>query len=126
MDPKQLNGVSLSFIGDAVYSVYIREHLLNKGLNSGKKLQEASKCYVSASGQSKAFDHLFKNGILNAEELEVYKKGRNAVNHIPKNGKLNTYLKASGLEALIGYLYLNDKMRLDEIMQAILKEVSYE
>ena len=109
------------------FIVSISENIfLNKGLNSGKKLQEASKCYVSASGQSRAFDHLFKKDILNIEEIEVYKKGRNRCQSYSKNGKLNTYLKASGLEALIGYLYLSDKIRLDEIMQIILKEVSYE
>jgi ribonuclease-3 family protein len=55
---------------------------------------------------------LKEEGFFKEEELEAYKRGRNHISHIPKNGDLSTYECASGLEAICGYLYLTDKERL--------------
>ena len=55
----------------------------------------------------------------NEDELEAYKRGRNHISHIPKNGDLLTYECASGLEAICGYLYLTDKDRLEEFFDKV-------
>ena len=60
-----------------------------------------------------------KDNFFNEEELEVFKRGRNAIGHIPKNGDLKTYTIASGIEAITGYLYLEDSKRLDEFFDKV-------
>ncbi len=115
-----LNGVSLSFIGDAVYSLFVRDYCLRQGINKAKQLQEASIRYVSAKGQKEAYGKLLQRGFLNEEEMAIFRKGRNAINHIPKNGNLIDYSIASGLEAVCGYLYYTDQERLKEMFAIIL------
>ncbi len=120
IDPVLLNGTSLSFVGDAVYSLYVREHLVKKGLHRANDLQKAAVSYVSAKGQRAAYDKLVEVGYLNEEEKEVFKRGRNAIGHIPKNGNLIDYSIASGLEAVCGYLYFKDQERLKGLFKVIL------
>ena len=63
-----------------------------------------------------------KQTLLNDNELQIYKRGRNShIGSVRKNIDIETYLSATGFEALIGYLYLSDKNRLDEIMDLIIK-----
>jgi len=116
-----LNSVSLAFIGDAVYSLYIRKYYVERGYRQGKVLQDLCKRYVSASGQSKAYHRLLAKDFFNEKELEVYKGGRNNIKHIPRNGDRVSYETASGLEAVCGYLYLFDNTRLEEMMALILE-----
>ena len=59
------------------------------------------------------FNRLNDQGFFNEDELDAYKRGRNHISHIPKNGDLLTYECASGLEAICGYLYLTDRDRLE-------------
>ena len=120
IDPTLLNGTSLSFIGDAVYSLYIREYLVSKGIHRANELQKATVSYVSAKGQKGAYDKLIEADYLTDEEKEVFKRGRNAIGHIPKNGNLKDYSIASGLEAICGYLYLKDQERLKGLFEVIL------
>lgn len=120
IDPVLVNGTALSFIGDAVYSLYVREYIVSKGYHRSNDLQRLSVEYVSAKGQTDAYDKLCEVGFLNDEEKEVFKRGRNAIGHIPKNGNLKDYSTASGLEAVCGYLYLKDKDRLERLFEIIL------
>ena len=117
MDLKTINVITLAYLGDSVYEIYIRECLLKKGLVYVDDMQKEAINYVSAKAQSKILDDMIENNFLNEEELDVVKRGRNYKrNNHPKNTDIITYKKSSGFEALIGYLYLKDKDRLKEIL----------
>lgn len=119
-----INSLSLAYLGDAVYELYIRSYLLNKGNIKVKELQMMAVNYVSANAQSNFLDKMFENGFLTEEETDIIKRARNHKSHkSPKNTDIITYKKATGLEALIGYLYIkNNKMRIEEIMNYIVGE----
>ena len=124
MNTKQINVQILALLGDAVFSLYVREELLKQGINNPNTLQKKSIDYVSAKSQAKILEELINNNILTIEELDIVKRGRNnkKENH-PKNTDIITYKMATGFEALIGYLYLdNKKERLDKIINVILEE----
>lgn len=119
MDIKQVSSNSLSFIGDAVYTLRVREYCLNKKVQRPKDLQKMCNQYNSASGQTKAFNYLLEVSFFNKEDLDIFKRGRNAIRHIPKNGNRATYEIASGLEAITGFMYLTNDPRLDAMFEKI-------
>lgn len=128
MDLNLVNIITLAYIGDAVYEVYIREYLIKKGIAKVDELQREAVKYVSAKSQCKILERLIDNDILNENELDIVKRGRNykRTSH-PKNTDIITYKMSSGFEALIGYLYLNnEKDRLDKIISYILEGDMYE
>ncbi|MGN1406606.1 MAG: ribonuclease III domain-containing protein [Erysipelotrichaceae bacterium] len=125
MDIKGVSSNSLSFIGDAVYTLYVREHCVSITQQSFK-LQKMCNGYNSAKGQSQAFQYLKDRGFFSEEELEIFKRGRNAIRHIPKNGDRLSYETASGLEAVTGYLYLTKSDKLDEMFRVIFEEMCNE
>ena len=116
-----MTGSALSYLGDAVYTLRIREYYLEKNYHSPKTLQTLTNRYNSAKGQMKAYERLMERGFFTKEEEEYFRKGRNAIRHIPKNGDRVSYEIASGLEAVTGYLYLCDKERLEEMFEVILE-----
>ena len=120
MDVNCINVLALAYLGDSVYEVYIRERLINKGINNVDKLQTKSVKYVSAKGQAKILDELIDNDFLSKEEIEIVKRGRNykRSSH-PKNTDIITYKCSTGFETLIGYLYLTNKDRLEEVFDKI-------
>ncbi len=124
MDIREINIITLAYLGDAVYEVYIREYLINSGIAKVEELQKEAIKYVSAKGQSKILDYLINNNFLTNEEIEIVKRGRNYKREShPKNTDIITYKMATGFEALIGYLYLdNKKERLNKIINVILEE----
>ena len=127
MDTRNINIITLAYMGDAVYEVYIRKALIEKHIALVDDLQKVAVNYVSAKSQSKILNFLIDNGVLTLEEMDIVKRGRNykRASH-PKNTDILTYKNSTGFEALIGYLYLsNNKERLDEIMNIVLEE-SYE
>ena len=117
----QLNGLTLAYLGDAIYEVYIREFLLEKGYTKVDKLHKEAILFTSAKGQKKALDKIYD--ALTENEVSIFKRGRNAnTDRKPRNTDLATYKQATGFEALIGFLYLdNQKERLEELMQIIIK-----
>ena len=117
-----MNNLVLAYLGDAIYELYVREYLINSGLCKVKDLQKKSIDYVSAYNQAKFVDKLLDNNILSDEEINIIKRARNTHSHASKTTDIVTYKKATGLEALIGYLYINDKKRLEEIIRVILHE----
>lgn len=120
MNTKTVNIQILALIGDAVFSLYIREELLKLGINNSKKLQQKSVDYVSARGQVKILNNLIDNNFLTEEELDIVKRGRNnKKDSHPKNTEIITYKLSTGFEALLGDLYINNKDRLKEILQEI-------
>lgn len=117
----QLNGLTLAYLGDSIYEVYIRESLLIKGYTKVDKLHKEAIKFTSAKGQKEALDKIYE--FLTEVEIAVFKRGRNAnTDRKPKNTSLAIYKQATGFEALIGYLYLNsEKERLNELMEIIIK-----
>lgn len=123
MDAREINVITLAYLGDAIYEVYIREHLIKTGIALVEDLQKAAINYVSAKGQDKIVRFLIDNNYLKDYELDIVKRGRNynRLSH-PKNTDIMTYKMATGFEALIGYLYLdNKKERINEIINYILE-----
>ncbi|MGN1342357.1 MAG: Mini-ribonuclease 3 [Bacilli bacterium] len=120
MNTKTINVQILALLGDAVFSLYIREKLLTIGINDPNILQKKSVEYVSAKGQVKILNNLIDNNILTEEEISIVKRGRNNKkdNH-PKNTDIITYKLSTGFETLLGDLYLNNKARLEEILNLI-------
>lgn len=119
---KELTANSYAYLGDAYYSLKVREYLIFKGYQKAKMLQSLSIKFVSALSQFEIFNYLrYEVNFFKDEELEVYKKGRNNIGHIPRNGDLKTYSVASGFEAVIGYLYLTDIQRLELLMEQVFK-----
>ena len=125
MDVRCINSLVLAYLGDAVYEKYIRIYLIKKGINKVNDLQKESINYVSARRQTYYLDKMFEFSFLNAEEIDVVKRARNAKSHPnPKGCSVIEYKKATALEALIGYLKLEDrKIRIDEIMNLIMEEL---
>lgn len=121
MDIKEVSSNSLSFIGDAYYTLKVREHFITNKFQSSKNLQKLCNSYNCAKGQMRAFEYLNSINFFNEDELDAYKRGRNHITHIPKNGDLKSYQCASGLEAIVGYLYLTNRERLDLMFEEIFK-----
>jgi ribonuclease-3 family protein len=119
-----MNALTLAYIGDAIYEVYIRKYLVDKGIVKVNDLQKNAVNYVSAKNQSRFLKEMIDNNFFNEQEISVIMRARNnkGSSH-PKNTDIITYKHATALEAVIGYLYLdNQKNRIDEIMNYILGE----
>ena len=107
-NPQQLSPLVLAFVGDAIYGLLVRERLVLIANTSVGNLHRKSVKYVSAKAQAAAIDKIEKE--LTEEEDRIFKRGRNAsVNSVPKNADVADYHKATGFEALFGYLYLSNK-----------------
>lgn len=113
----EYSSLALAYLGDAVYELYIRNRLLMLGNFPVDTLHKTAIRYVQAGAQSVAATALLPE--LTDEELQVYKRGRNAKPAtLPKHANAGDYHRATGLEALIGYLYLEKRyQRLDVLME---------
>ncbi len=120
---KDKNVLVLAYLGDAIYEVYIRDYLIKQNIVKVDKLQKEAIKYVSAKAQSKIINDLIENNILTEEELEIFYRARNhkGTRH-PKNTDILTYKHSTGFEAIIGYLYLENKERLNKIINIILED----
>lgn len=116
------NMLVLAYLGDSIYETYIRKYLIDKGISKVKELQSESIKYVSAKGQANYLKEMIDNNFFSEEELNIITRARNhKSNHKPKNCDIITYKNATGFEALIGYLYLEEKIdRIEEIINYIL------
>lgn len=125
VDYRQLNGIALAYLGDAAYEVYIRQHLLTKGISKPMKLQHIATHYVSAKAQAALIDLMKEDKLLSDEEWSYFKRGRNANSHThAKNTSVMTYRISTGFEAVMGYLKLAGKEeRLAELAQWCIKQV---
>ena len=117
-----MNNLVMAYLGDAVYELYIREFLINKGLCKVKDLQNESLNFVSAVSQRRILERLIDDNFLTDEEIEIVNRGRNASSHSSKTTDIITYKKATGLECLIGNLYNTDRNRCYEILNRIVSE----
>jgi ribonuclease-3 family protein len=118
--PSMYSPLTLAYLGDGVYELYVRSHLLSLGNLSSNKLHRMAMEYVSAEAQSKFMGIL--EPLLTEEEEAVYKRGRNAKSFtVPKHAQVIDYKRATGLESLIGYLYLcGNEKRINEIITLLL------
>ncbi len=112
------NGLCLAYIGDAIYEVYARKHILDAGYFKVKDMHHYVTQWTNAGAQADCIHQLLNLNMLTDEEQSIYKKGRNSHIHSPrKNVELATYLDATGFEALLGYLYLEKRQdRLEELI----------
>ena len=115
---RQYSPLALAFLGDSVYEILVREYLVREANRPAAKLHEQKIQLVCAAFQAQAIDRLIP--LLTEEETAVYKRGRNANNTVPRHTSAQDYHKATGLEALFGYLHLlGDQARLEELFAAI-------
>lgn len=122
MDANLYNGLSLAYIGDAVFEIYVRKYVLSLGVTKVNNLHKRVIEFTCGEAQAKIIKDFINNNVLTEEEISIYKRGRNShVNSNRKNIDLANYLDATGFEALVGYLYLSGKMeRLEELIKLIL------
>ena len=115
-----MSPLTWAYIGDAVYEVYIRQHLIETTNLKPNKLHKEAIKYVKASAQAEILERL--QDVLTDEEKEIVRRGRNTQHHhLPKNANLNDYTHATAFEALIGYLYLaKQEERLNELLHIII------
>ena len=113
-----MNGITLAFVGDAVYSLYMREYFALNCDAQPYMLTEACSEAVSAKEQAKKIDILLNDGFLTEEEIAVYKRARNAKKaNKAKGATVTDYHKSTGFEALLGFLYLTgESERLEQII----------
>lgn len=118
-DPVTVPALSLAYIGDTVYDLYVRTLLVEREDARVHELHLKSAKLVCAAGQTAAFRAI--EPVLTEDELAVYKRGRNShLGTVAKNATISDYRTATGLETLIGFLYL---MKRDERLTFLMREM---
>lgn len=119
---KKISSLTLAFIGDAVYSLYVRKRFILIKDDKGSELNKKTAKIVCASSQALAVDKIMP--FLTEEEIAVYKRGRNTKKGTrAKHASVTEYNKSTGFESLIGYLYLLGNLeRLEFLLNVILEE----
>lgn len=112
--------LALAYIGDSIFDLYIKSHVVLEANMQSEKYHRTVSKIVSANAQERFIDSYFDN--LTEDEQAVYRRARNSSPHTKaKNASLETYLKATGFEAVLGFLYLSEQNeRLAEIITAAL------
>ena len=124
VDIRAYSPLTLAYIGDCVYDLVIRTVVVERGNEPANKLHKKTVAYVKAQTQASMIEALLP--YLMEEEEAVYKRGRNAKSYTSaKNASIGDYRKATGMEALVGYLYLTgQEARIMELIKTGLKELS--
>lgn len=118
VDVRTYSPLTLAFIGDCVFDLVIRTVVVERGNRAANGLHKTKSAIVKAQTQAQMIEALLPE--LTPEEESVYRRGRNAKSYTSaKNASIGDYRKATGLEALIGYLYLMD--RTDRVLELIKK-----
>ncbi|MGD9901675.1 MAG: Mini-ribonuclease 3 [Spirochaetales bacterium] len=114
---KDYNSLVFAFVGDAVHTLFVRTYLAEQSTAMAGKLHSLTSKHVNAGSQAKLLDSM--TDMFTEEELQIIKTARNVKNKtIAKHASIEDYKKATGFEALIGYLYLTGKNeRLIEILE---------
>lgn len=125
MDNKLLNPLTLAYMGDAVLDQHVREYIVLKLKAKPNRLHQEAKRYVSAKSQAETLEFLMENKWFTESEQDIVRRGRNAKSYTKaKNTDIQTYRKSSGLEAVIGFLYLEkEHERLTSLLECIVKNV---
>lgn len=124
VDIRAYSPLTLAYIGDCVYDLIIRTVVVERGNEPANKLHKKTVAYVKAQTQAAMIEAL--SPYLTEEEEAVYRRGRNAKSYTSaKNASIGDYRKATGMEALVGYLYLTrQEARIMELIKTGLKELS--
>lgn len=122
-DANLISPVVLAYMGDSVYEIYIRKHVLLNNINfKVNDIHKAVVGYVRASAQAKALNAIMDD--LTEDELKIFKRGRNQKTGVPKNANVGEYRIATGFEALLGYLYIkNQDERLDFLIKKSIEAI---
>lgn len=125
VDVNLINGIALAFEGDAVYSYYIRKHLIFSGQTKPSQLHHMATRYVSAKAQASLIQKMLEAQLLTEKEEDIYRRGRNSHSHTKaKNADVVTYRMSTGFEAIMGYLDMTDqKDRLETLINWCIQEV---
>ncbi|GAB6671172.1 Mini-ribonuclease 3 [Streptococcus uberis] len=125
VDVNLINGIALAFEGDAVYSYYIRKHLIFSGQTKPSQLHHMATRYVSAKAQASLVQKMLEAQLLTEKEEDIYRRGRNSHSHTKaKNADVVTYRMSTGFEAVMGYLDMTDqKDRLETLINWCIQEV---
>lgn len=123
IDTVNYSPLTFAYIGDAIYELVIRTMIVDEANRSANNLHKMSSEYVKASTQAKLAEILMDD--FDEEELAVFKRGRNTkINSKAKNASFNDYKKATGFEAVMGYLYLESKTeRMIELIKKGLEKL---
>lgn len=124
---QEMNPLTLAYLGDAVYELWVRTHLLEQGYEKVKDLHKEAISYVRASTQAQVLHALIPD--LDEVEQQVVLRGRNAKGGHPKNVDVVTYRHATAFESLVGYWQMNgqiDRMQwaFNKVDGMILGEIS--
>ena len=116
VDIRSYSPLVLAYIGDGIYDLIVRSVIVGKGNTSPSRMHKTVSGYVKAEAQSTMIGLLMEH--LTEEEITIYKRGRNAKSPtMAKNATVADYRRATGFEALMGYLYLDDQFeRLLELV----------
>ena len=125
VDVNLINGIALAFEGDAIYSTYIRKHLIFQGLTKPNQLHRKTTRYVSAKAQAMLITKMLEAQLLSEKEEDIYRRGRNANSHTKaKNTDVVTYKMSTGFEAVMGYLHMTEQIkRLEELIDWCIQTV---
>ncbi len=125
IDIKEQSPLSLAFVGDAVYSLSIRQRIVNRKKMSLGKLNSIAIRYVSATGQYEALKLL--ENVLTPEEADWVRRGRNSSKStVPKNADTMEYRASTGFECMLGYLFLSgETKRIDYLVDYILEKMPF-
>ncbi|MDW7667297.1 MAG: ribonuclease III domain-containing protein [Bacillota bacterium] len=119
IDTRMLSPIQLAYIGDAVYELLVRTYLITNKELTINKMHKSAVDFVKAEKQSLYLKEI--ESVLNEEEKDIVRRGRNSKSTPPKNTNFMDYKYATGLEALIGYLYLRkNKGRIFQLFDIIL------
>lgn len=114
--PSQYSPLTLAYVGDAVYELFVRTYLLRDANFPVNRLHKTAIKMVNAKAQSDLYQKVKDR--LSEEETAIYKRGRNTNSHPPKNADMVDYKSATGMEALVGYLYLKgESERILELLK---------
>ena len=123
-DAQQLSPLVLAYIGDAYYEMVVRTYVVSEGNMQVEKLHKKVTGIVKASSQAAIARYYIDTDEFTDDELAVFKRGRNSKSHtMPKNAEPADYRRATGLEAVIGYLYLEGQNKRAE--ELILRGIEY-
>ncbi|MCI9164995.1 MAG: ribonuclease III [Oscillospiraceae bacterium] len=122
---RAISSIGLAHLGDGVYELLVRTWLCAQGKATGRGLHRAAVALVRAPAQAERAERILP--LLTEEELAVFKRGRNAhVHTVPRSASRADYLRATALECLLGYLYLQGRReRINQLFAAMMEEEGY-
>ncbi|MBO5371933.1 MAG: ribonuclease III [Lachnospiraceae bacterium] len=124
VDIRTYSPLTLAYIGDGIFDLVIRSIVVGQGNTRANELHRKTSRIVKAHTQAEIIEKLLP--LLTEEEIDIYRRGRNAKSPtMAKNATMADYRKATGFEALMGYLYLSDQFeRILFLVKEGLKEVN--